>query len=169
MGDLKMEKVSLTKGTELKLNENGSIELVFNCETESMELDDFHKNLYGKFISAIKLFSKKGLKLGNYHYDVGRYENEDGSVDVCLTRFYEECEGCPLFVNGCDSEIPPIFDKNYKNYPCSKMLPITPYAELGYDFTEGFQEISEYSEFTEIERIALEMIWKMPNVMARLI
>jgi hypothetical protein len=119
-------------------------------------------------MEAIKLFSKEGLKLGNYHYDVDKYENDEGNIEVYLTRYYEECEGCPLFEKECDGEHQPILSANYQQYPCSKMLPIEPYSQT-YDFMEGFQEISEYSEFTEIERMALEMIWKMPNVMARLI
>ena len=164
-----MEKVSLTKETELIINENGKLQLIFDCEGENIALDDFHKKLYGKFIEAIKLFSTEGLKLGNYHYDVDRHETEDGNVEVYLTRYYEECQGCPLFDKECDGESLPIFDENYQNYPCSKMLPIAPYNESGYDFTEGYEEIGDYTEFTDIERIALEMIWKFPNVMKRLI
>ena len=164
-----MEKVSLTKGTELIINENGKLQLVFDCEGESIAIDDFYKKLYGKFIEAIKLFSTEGLKLGNYHYDIDRHETEDGNVEVYLTRYFEECQGCPLFEKECDGESQPIFDENYQNYPCSKMLPIAPYNESGYDFMEGIEEINDYKEFTDIERIALEMIWKFPNVMKRLI
>ena len=116
-------------------------------------------------MEAIKLFSKEGIKLGNYHYDVDRYENEEGDIEVYLTRYYEECEGCPLFEKECDGESQPIFDKNYNNYPCSKMLPIAPYEEQGYEFLDGFEEIDDYSEFTEIEREALKMIWTNPEVM----
>jgi len=164
-----MEKISLANGTELKVNENGKIELVFDCDNADVKLDEFHKKLYGKFIEAIKLFSNEGLKLGNYHYDVDRHEKENGDVEVYLTRYFEECQGCPLFDKECDGESLPIFDENYKNYPCSKMLPIAPYNESGYDFTEGYEEVNDCTEFTDVERIALEMIWKMPNVMSRLI
>lgn len=119
-------------------------------------------------MDAIELFSKKGLKLGNYHYDVDRYENENGEVEVYLTRYYEECSECPLFDNGCDGESQPIFSEDYEKYPCSKMLPIEPYSQ-SYDFVDGFQQIAEYHEFTELERMALEMIWNNPNVMQELI
>ena len=163
-----MEKISLVNGTELKINENGKIELVFDCDNTNVKLDEFHEKLYGKFIEAIKLFSNEGLKLGNYHYDIDRYVNEEGKVEVYLTRYYEECADCPLFEKECDGESQPIFDKNYQKYPCSKMLPIFPYNESGYEFTEGYEELNDCTEFTEVERMALEMIWKMPNVMARL-
>ena len=163
-----MEKVSLTNETELIVNDDGKMQLIFDCECENIALDDFHKNLYGKFIEAIKLFSKSGLKLGNYHYDVDRHETEEGNVEVYLTRYFEECADCPLFDKTCDGESLPIFDKDYEKYPCSKMLPIAPYNESGYDFVEGYEEINDYTEFTDIERIALEMIWKMPNVLKRL-
>ena len=38
-------------------------------------------------IKARELISADGIKLGNYHYDIDRYENEDG-VFVSLTRWY---------------------------------------------------------------------------------
>jgi hypothetical protein len=161
-----MEKVSLTKGTELIINANGKLQLIFDCEGENIALDDFHKKLYGKFIEAIKLFSTEGLKLGNYHYDVDRHETKEGNVEVYLTRYFEECQGCPLFEGSCQGDDPPFPNVDY---PCHNMLPIVPYEEQGYSFMEGYEEISDYKEFTDIERIALEMIWKFPNVMKRLI
>ena len=109
-------------------------------------------------MKAIELFSNEGLKLGNYHYDVDRYENEDGEVEVYLTRYYEECSGCPLFEKECDGESQPIFDNNYENYPCSKMLPILPYEEQGYEFYD-IDEIDEHSELTDIDKEAIRMIW----------
>ena len=161
-----MDKISLANGTELKINENGKIELVFDCDNADVKLDEFHKKLYGKFIEAIKLFSNQGLKLGNYHYDVDRYENEEGNVEVYLTRYYEECQGCPLFEGNCQGDVPPFPNDDY---PCHNMLPIAPYEEQGYDFVDGYEEINEHSEFTDVEKLALEMIWKMPNVMSRLL
>lgn len=163
-----METMSLSNGTELRIADNGKIELILDCENDEVKLDEFHQNLYGKFIDAIKLFSNKGLLLGNYHYDVDRHEKENGDVEVYLTRYFEECSGCPLFDKECDGESQPIFDENYQNYPCSKMLPIVPYNESGYDFTEGYEEVNDCTEFTDVERIALEMIWKFPNVVQRL-
>jgi hypothetical protein len=163
-----MEKVSLSEGTELRIADNGKIELIFDCENEKVKLDDFHEKLYGKFIEAIKLFSNKGLKLGNYNYDVDRHVNQEGKVEVYLTRYFEECQGCPLFDKECDGESLPIFDENYQNYPCSKMLPISPYNESGYDFMEGIEEVNDYTEFTAVERMALEMIWEFPDVLKRL-
>ena len=115
---------------------------------------------------AVELFSRKGLKLGNYHYDVDRYEKEDGTVEVYLTRYYEECDGCPLFEGNCQGDVPPFPNDKY---PCHKMLPIAPYEEQGYDFVEGSAEIDEHSEFTEVERMALRMIWDEPNVLERLV
>ena len=161
-----MNKISLTDGTELRITDDGKIELTFDCENNNVQLDDFHKKLYGKFIEAIKLFSNRGLKLGNYNYDVDRYENEEGNVEVYLTRYYEECQGCPLFEGNCQGDVPPFPNDDY---PCHNMLPIAPYEEQGYDFVEGYEEINEHSEFTDVERVALEMIWKMPNVMSRLL
>lgn len=159
-----MEKVSLSNGTELRINENGKIELIFDCDNHYEELDDFHKNLYNKFIEAIKLFSNQGLKLGNYHYDVDRCEKADGTLEVYLTRYYEECTGCPLFETNCQGDVPPFPNDDY---PCHNMLPILPYEEQGYEFYD-MEEINEHDEFTDIERMALEMIWKFPNVMQRL-
>lgn len=114
---------------------------------------------------ATELFSKSGLKLGNYNYDVDRYENEDGEVEVYLTRYYEECVDCPLFEKNCQGDVPPFPNDKY---PCHNMLPIAPYEEQGYDFMEGEEEIDDYAEFTDIERIALKMIWNNPKVLERL-
>lgn len=160
-----MNRLSLIEGTALNIAEDGKLELILDCESESVKIDDFHKKLYEKFIEAIKLFSKKGLKLGNYNYDVDRYEKENGDVEVYLTRYYEECQGCPLFEGSCQGDVPPFPNDKY---PCHNMLPILPYEEQGYDFCEGMEEINDYQEFTEIERMALEMIWKFPNVLQRL-
>ena len=105
---------------------------------------------------AIQLFSKEGLKLGNYHYDVDRYEKDENNVEVYLTRYYEECTNCPLFEGNCQGDVPPFPNDKY---PCSKMLPIAPYEEQGYEFYD-VSEIQEHSEFTEIERLAIEILFE---------
>ena len=108
---------------------------------------------------AAKLFTNKGLKLGNYHYDVERYENDNGVV-VSLTRYFEECSGCPLFDEKCYGENPPL---NNSKYPCSKMLPVLPYSD-NYEFEEEF--ISEDNpEFNEIEQCALQMIFDNKDIL----
>jgi hypothetical protein len=159
-----METMSLSNGTELRITDNGKIELILDCESNNVQLDKFCQGLYGKFIDAIKLFSDKGLLLGNYHYDVDRYEKENGDIEVYLTRYYEECENCPLFEKECQGDVPPLPNDKYA---CHNMKPIFPYEEQGYEFYD-MDEINEHTEFTDIERIALEMIWKFPNVLCRL-
>lgn len=102
------------------------------------------------------LISVEGIKLGNYHYDIDRYVNKDGEVELYLTRYYEECTDCPLFEEDCQGDNPPFPNDKY---PCHNMLPIAPYAEQGYDFMD-IEEIDEYSEFTDIEKAALKLIWE---------
>ena len=101
------------------------------------------------------IISEQGILLGNYHYDIDVYEH-DGNTEVYLTRFYEECEGCPLFEKDCQGDRPPF---NHKKYPCYKMKPIAPYEEQGYEFYY-VSEIDEHSEFTDEERKALKSLFK---------
>ena len=105
---------------------------------------------------AKALYSEEGLKLGNYHYDIDRYENDEGKIELYLTRYYEECEGCPLFEGNCQGDVPPFPNDKY---PCHNMKPIFPYEEQGYEFYD-IDEIDEHSEFNADEREALRMIWK---------
>ena len=103
---------------------------------------------------AKELISLKGIKLGNYHYYIDRYENDKG-VLVSLTRWYEECKDCPLYVNReCDMENPP----NLYIYPCANMLPVVPYSNT-YDF-ENELDIEEYPEFNEVEQCAIKLIFE---------
>ena len=108
---------------------------------------------------AVKLFGKDGLKLGNYHYDVERYESENRTV-VSLTRYFEECAGCPLFDEKCYGENPPL---NNKNYPCYNMLPVLPYGD-NYEFEQDF-DFEDYPEFNEIEQCALQMIFDNKDIL----
>ena len=107
---------------------------------------------------ALALIQKEGLKLGNYHYAVERCENENG-VELYLTRWYEECNGCPLYEDGCDMENPP----NINIYPCATMLPIGDYSS-SYEFYD-VEELEDYNEFTNLEIIALKMIFEDKELM----
>ena len=102
------------------------------------------------------IISENGIKLGNYHYDIDSFENEDGNIEVYLTRYYEECEGCPLFETSCQGDRPPF---NHDKYPCHNMKPIAPYEEQGYEFY-SVDDIDEYREFTPAERKALKSLFK---------
>ena len=121
-------------------------------------------NYEEKIDKALALFSKEGLKLGNYHYDVDRFVNCEGKVEVYLTRYYEECDGCPLFEGNCQGDVPPFPNDKY---PCHNMKPIMPYEEQGYEFYD-VSEIAEHSEFTEIERMAIELIFTYEDVMKKM-
>lgn len=113
-------------------------------------------DVYNKIKEAIKLFTIDGLYLGNYHYDVDRAE-VDGKVEVYLTRFNEECADCPYYED-CMGEKPWHFD----NPQCEDMKPVAPY-QGSYDFMTK-DDIYDYSEFTQVERIAIELIWECPNL-----
>ena len=103
---------------------------------------------------ARELISADGIKLGNYHYNIDRYENDEG-VFVSLTRWYEECKDCPLYEEGdCDMENPP----NLYIYPCSNMLPVVPYSNI-YDFESDFS-FEDYPEFNEAEQYAIKLIFE---------
>jgi hypothetical protein len=130
-----MEKIALANGSELTISSDDKTHL---------SVDE-----------AIKLFSNEGLLLGNYHYDVDRYEKENGDVEVYLTRYYEECENCPLFEGSCQGDVPPFPNDKY---PCHDMKPIVPYEEQGYEFYD-INDIEEHSELTDLDKEAIRMIW----------
>ena len=84
-----------------------------------------------------------------------RGQKENGDVEVYLTRYYEECENCPLFEKECQGDVPPFPNDKY---PCHNMKPIFPYEEQGYEFYD-INDIEEHSELTDLDKEAIRMIW----------
>lgn len=105
---------------------------------------------------AKALNTSNGLKLGNYHYDVDCYSPEDSDdVEIYLTRYEEECQGCKFYDEGCFGENP------QDDCPASKMLPVEPYSNT-YDLVyHKSTRVLEHSygemvdELSDIERLAV--------------
>ena len=116
------------------------VDMTFFSELESFAINEYKMPYYE---DAYNLISEEGLKLGNYHYDIDRFVNAENKVEVYLTRFFKECEICPLFDKTCNGKNPP---DNFKNYPCATMKLIFPYAE-NYDFY-SIEEVDEAQELT---------------------
>lgn len=153
-----MNNISLNKCSSIRVNSEGKAELVVDLGTlESGKFTDFHKHIYEQIIAAIKLFSHEGLLLGNYHYDVDRSENFEGKVEVYLTRWNEECAGCPHY-DECGGDNA----HHYSDPQCEYAMPVDPYSN-SYEF-DSVTDLVEFDEFTPIERIALELIWECPNL-----
>lgn len=149
--------ITLSATSRIVVNQDGTAQLVVDLDKGySLDAIITNKQSYNKVKEAIKLFTMDGLCLGNYHYDVDRSEI-DGKVEVYLTRWNEECEDCPHYED-CMGEKPWHFD----NPQCEDRNPVFPYQD-SYDFiTED--DIYDYSEFNQIERIALKLVWECPNL-----
>jgi hypothetical protein len=132
------------------------VDMTFFSELESFAINEYKMPYYE---DAYNLISEEGLKLGNYHYDIDRFVNAENKVEVYLTRFFEECAGCPLFDKECTGENPP---PNFKDYPCANMKPVLPYAD-NYDFY-SIEEVEETIELTEVDKLAIRLIFENEKI-----
>lgn len=98
--------------------------------------------------------SREGLLLGNYHYHVDAVPYSDGERSyIYLTRYNEECSGCPMWYECCGDD--PTDDCQANN-----MKEVEPYSntyDLVYYKTLNVLEDLDCiaTELTDIDKLAI--------------